>query len=347
MPKPISIRTLKTSILTSLLFLCILWTGCKRRPATPISFYYWKTSYALNKDQQQLLAQTAGQRLYLRLFDIRWDAVQRRIRPNAVIRIHSSLKSVKVTPVIFITNATFLHTELKDVDSLAFKTNRLVSQLSDSAHISYQKVQFDCDWTDDTREKYFAYLQAFRHYSGRQLEATIRLHQVKYRERTGIPPVNRGVLMFYNMGQLSALSNSNSIYNEQDAARYLNRLNTFPLPLDVALPLFSWAIHSRAGHIMQIYPQITRQDLSDLQRFKPDGEHFRAIISFFMKGVYVRENDIFKLEETDAQLLKKAATQLSPKLRNLPGRTIIFYELANINLSQFDASTLGAVADRF
>ena len=31
------------------------------------------------------------------------------------------------------------------------------------------------------------------------MSATIRLHQVKYRADTGVPPVDRGMLMAYNL----------------------------------------------------------------------------------------------------------------------------------------------------
>lgn len=334
-------------LLACMLFLVGTFISCKHTSTANTAFYYWKTNYSPDKGHQQLLADAGGNHLYLRLFDIHWNNTLQHVVPNAILKVDSSLKGIKVTPVIFITNQTFRHTQLTDIDSLAIKSVALVKHIAQSANIGYSQIQIDCDWTDDTRDKYFAYLKAFKSHDGHLIEATIRLHQVKYRERTGIPPVERGILMFYNIGSISALGKSNSIYNENDAARYLNRLGTYPLPLDVALPLFSWAIHSRHGRIIQLYPQINRQDLTDAQKFKPEDNYYRALNSFFMKGVYVRESDDFKLEEIDPDLLKKATNQLVTKLRPLPNRTIIFYELANVNLSQFDASTFGSIADHF
>lgn len=324
-----------------------LFISCRSKTSSHAAFYYWKTTYQLNSSQRQLLSAIGNKNIYLRFFDIIWDNERKQTKPNAVLRIVDTLKGLKVEPVIFITNQTFHHTPMAGIDSLAFKSTSMVSIMAARAGIAYQKIQVDCDWTDDTREKYFAYLTAFKKYDKHLLEATIRLHQVKYQERTGVPPVDRGVLMFYNMGQVKALGGSSSIYNEQDASKYLGRLNSYPLQLDVALPLFSWAIHSRDGHILQIYGQIQRQDLQDRENFKPMGNSFRAVKSFFLKGVYIKENDNFKLEETNLDLLNKAAGQLSAKLKPLPNRTIIFYELANINLPEFTLSALHKITDHF
>ncbi len=55
--------------------------------------------------------------------------------------------------------------------------------------------------------------RAVREQSGLPLSSTIRLHQIKYRERTGVPPVERGMLMFYNMGQFSADPEARAIFD--------------------------------------------------------------------------------------------------------------------------------------
>ncbi len=74
------------------------------------------------------------------------------------------------------------------------------------------------------------------------LSATIRLHQVKYFETTGVPPVKSGMLMFYNTGDLENPSEENSILNIETAELYLSGLEDYPMQLDIVLPLFSWAV---------------------------------------------------------------------------------------------------------
>lgn len=330
-----------------LLLLLVICTACHRRQSPHAAFYYWKTSFALSSSQQQLLASAGNNTLYLRFFDVVWNEGLHQPRPDAVLRFNGSVNGLHVEPVIFITNRTFKQIGMGGVDSLARRCARLMDTLTMRRHLRYAKIQVDCDWTDETRARYFAFLKAFKQHNRHLLEATIRLHQVKYRERTGVPPADRGVLMFYNMGALAPAGSRSSIYNEQDAARYLGRVNTYPMPLDVALPLFSWVVQSRGGHIIQLYTRLTAADLQQPDYFEAQNNVYRAIKSFFLKGIYIKQNDIFKVEETDLDALKKAAAQLSGRLAPLPNRTVIYYELANINQPQFTPEALNQVTHRF
>ena len=96
--------------------------------------------------------------------------------------------------------------------------------------------------------------------------------------------------------------------------------------------------------MIQVYGNIDKGRLSDTQAFYRSGNIYTAKKSFFMNGIYIKENDIFKLEQTDAESLKKAAKQLSSYLPQQKNRTIIYYELGNIDLSEFKAQTLHEVS---
>jgi hypothetical protein len=203
--------------LASLLFVSAL-SSCKRESKADAAFYYWKQTLTLNKAQQQILDEVAAGKLYLRFFDIKWNSSSGKAHPEAIISFKDPVKTTKLIPVIFITNQTFEKLSTAGVDSLAMQSNTLLQHLAQEQKISYQYVQFDCDWSLGTKDKYFQFLKSFKAISKKQLEATIRLHQVKYQVRTGIPPVDRGILMFYNMGKLSAKpEDPNSIYNPKDA----------------------------------------------------------------------------------------------------------------------------------
>lgn len=326
--------------------LCAL-ISCKHKEPPKAAFYYWKTAFQTDSVQHDLLKKAGNNTLYLRFFDVTWNEQKHDILPNAVVHINDKLKGLQVTPVVFITNGVFERIRATEADSLAKKCNSLIFALASKANCSFESIQIDCDWTDSTKDKYFSFLKALKAYSKHSLQATIRLHQVKYRERTGVPPVDKGVLMFYNMGKIKAGGTASSIYNEKDAARYLSRLGSYPLPLDVALPLFSWVIQSRDGKVIQVYSKISRNELKDQIFFEALKDSFRARKSFFLKGVYIKENDIFKPEETNVDVLKKAADQLSDKLPLLKNRTIIYYELANINQPEFTSETLNKVTNSF
>lgn len=333
--------------ITVMLFAC---SRGKRNSTATTAFYYWKTNFKLDAGQAALVKQAGSNKIYVRFFDVNWDKGQHRAYPNAVIQFNNTPAGLNIIPVIYITNTTFENMADTAINSLAINCNKLLGSLAAEQHLSYAKVQVDCDWTLTTRQRYFNFLLAFKKLNHLELQATIRLHQVKFKERTGVPPVDKGVLMFYNMGKLNPnLQQPNSIYNDADAEKYIPYLTLYPLKMDVALPLFSWAIHIREGRVIQVYGKIGHPQLNNRDDFEPTyGENnYRAKHSFFLTGIYIKQNDIFKLEQTTAAGLNTAAKQLVKYLPQQPGRTIIYYELANINLSEYQAETIRQVSDRF
>ncbi|SDZ92350.1 hypothetical protein SAMN05443550_101445 [Pedobacter hartonius] len=284
-----------------------------------------------------MLRKTVDNHLYLHFFDVVWNEQEQQVLPNGLLTVQCPLKGLTVTPVVYITNQSLKNSAPAQMDSLAFKVHRLLSRLTAKQAVVYENIQVDCDWSVDTRAKYFTFLRAFKQITGKKLEATIRLHQVKYPERTGVPPVDKGVLMFYNMGRISAdLNARNSIYNYEDAAAYTAALPNYHLPLDIALPLFSWSIQIRAAKVIQLYAKISLQDLSDRQKFEPvygKAVHvYKALTSFYLKGAYIKKGDLFKFEGMDTASLARAAKQVSEYLAPLENRNIIYYEISSINL---------------
>ena len=329
--------------------LCCALAGCKKNNNSAKSaFYFWKSTLSVGSQQSILLKQTAENRLYLHFFDVKWDDRLHRPFPDALINFKQPVTGLKITPVIYLLNKTFENIGDDQLDSLALHCNALINHIAQKQQISYQQVQIDCDWTITTRDKYFAFLKRFKQLNQHSLEATIRLHQVKYSRQTGIPPVDKGILMFYNMGKVSADARvPNSIYNESDAAKYVSYLARYSLPLDVALPLFSWAIQIREGAVIHLYPQLNQSDLADGLNFELSHNSYRAKKSFFLKGIYIKENDIFKPEQIDANTVKNAADQLIRYLPKQQNRTIIYYELGNLNAHEFTDQTLRQISASF
>jgi len=66
--------------------------------------------------------------------------------------------------------------------------------------------------------------------------------------------------------------------------------------------------------IVQVYEKIKRPELDNSIYFQRDGNNYTAKQSFFLNGVYIKESDIFKLEEIDINTLKKAGKQLAASL---------------------------------
>jgi len=336
-----------------LIFCCVLiffCSGCKKKLSSAnTAFYYWKTSFLLDQKAADLLQQTAQNKVYLRFFDVVWNEEKNEVIPNALVDIRQDASRLNITPVVYITNKTFQHISVEGIDSLAKNVNQLINRIAVKNNIRYTQVQIDCDWSVTTRDKYFSFLKSFKSLTKRQLEATIRLHQVKYPERTGVPPVDKGLLMFYNMGKISANGKqANSIYNFADAEKYISSLPYYKLPLDVALPFFSWAIHIRNGKVLRVNNSIGKVELLNKKYFvNTTGEVYRAVKSFYLSGVYVKENDVFKLEEITTDNLNEAAAQVSKHLAKLKTRNIIYYELSSISASGIEAKDIREVSAHF
>jgi hypothetical protein len=182
--------------------------------------------------------------------------------------------------------------------------------------------------------------------SQKTISTTIRLHQVKYFERTGIPPVDKYVLMFYNMGKLGK-TESNSIYNSPDAAKYIQSLNKYPKKLDIALPIFSWVIHKRGGVIQDLLKDFDLQKLQDkgILKTADNPDTFLVTKSTLTGGKYFREEDELYLERISQEELLNAATLLNSKAKNLH-RKIIFFDLDETNFFNYPYEFLDQVCNR-
>lgn len=125
----------------------------------------------------------------------------------------------KIVPVVFITNQTLENIDTTATKLLAFKISKRIQGIITTNQLpTPEEIQIDCDWTGGTREKYFLLLtelQKFPLFQNTIWSATIRLHQVKFMENTGIPPVDRGMLMFYNMGNIEDINTPDSIYDKK------------------------------------------------------------------------------------------------------------------------------------
>ena len=176
----------------------------------------------------------------------------------------------------------------------------------------------DCDWTPETRDAYFYFLEELRRLlpDSLLLSATIRLHQVKYPEQTGIPPVDRGMLMFYNMDNVRAADTRNSILDRSVASAYYNRLDEYPLPLDVALPVFGWVVVRREGKVVQLLSGLDERALADTARFEALGgaKLFRVKRSTYLNAYYLYAGDSLRVEKVEADSLRAAWSDLRMRL---------------------------------
>ncbi|ASZ10184.1 hypothetical protein KTO58_24870 [Chitinophaga pendula] len=329
--------------------LCLLLTACRSQEPRQITkgFYYWKQRYTADSTEQHTLSALHVQRLYLRAFDVRMDPATQQPVPVAPVDIRSKIPdSTRIVPVVFLMNDIWRNTDSIAVTQLAHRVSQLLLDRYSSIPAHHiPEIQIDCDWTRQQKEIYFAFLRAFRQTNacqGRQLSATIRMHQVKYLSANGIPPVDKGLLMCYNMGDLRKWGDHNSILNMKELKAYIapDHIQEYPLPLDLALPLFEWSVLFSKFAYTGILRSMGDKELADSKLFTPTGAYtFTCRKDTILNGYPLREGDVIRRETTGPALLKQAA-QLIARQRQQYEPTIIFYHLDSLTLSKYTIDEL-------
>ena len=273
-------------------FLFFYTISCSNSSDKEISrgVYFWKTNFTLSTAELNWLKETEIQKLYVRFFDVDWNPNINKAVPVGDVTIETKkIDGVEIIPVIFITNRTL--TNLPDSLISELSNNiykKIVAKLNLFETHTTKEIQLDCDWTKTTREKYFNLIEQMKQLTEInkiEITTTIRLHQVKFFNKTGVPPIKRGMLMFYNMSDVSDIRTRNSIYDEGLAKKYLINFDKYPLDLDVVLPAFSWSCWFRNGKLKNLINNIKAKDLEENLNFvKEDKNIFRAIKESSLNG---------------------------------------------------------------
>ena len=199
------------------------------------SAYYWSTTWQLDSNKMNFIQKHHINRIYVRYFDVVKDA-DGEIMPNATLnfntfeenrngKTHESLipEGIEIIPVVYIVNDC-LKTNEKMGKYLADKILLRILQMNEANDVKRVKeIQIDCDWTASTQKVYFDFLEKLRvkaKAKNIKLYATIRLHQLSITP----PPVDRGILMMYNTGDVKQLSCQKPILDTKDVVPYIQHL---------------------------------------------------------------------------------------------------------------------------
>jgi len=189
------------------------------------------------------------------------------------------------------------------------------------------EVLIDCDWTEKTKENYFYLLSQLKKEMGNYtISATIRLWQYKYSEKAGIPPVDRGLLMCYNMQSHKKMEIENSIGSAEELAKYLTNKD-YKLDLDIALPIFQWSVLFCNGKYKGILSDLGENvELSDTALFVSAEKNKYIFKEDAEIGeYYIRSGDEIRLERISPEELTKMATLVKEKVKISPTTRITLF----------------------
>lgn len=334
---------MKRNVIAVLLFFLLI--SCSKSNEPVISFYYWKTIFKLSDTEKSTLKENNVTKLYVRYFDIGLHPKTQEPIPITPIRFQDKTDYLNIVPVIFIQNKVMLKSNL-NIEDLAQKSVHLVEEIDLKNKIGSGEIQIDCDWTLASKDNYLKFIEAFRKLWKKKLSATIRLHQVKYFKKTKIPNVDSGVLMYYNMGTI-ATDSLNSIYNRKVAEKYLKSFKKYPLHLDFALPVFSWAVHIRNQKVIGLRSKLNVDALKKDKNFEQTGQmFFKVRRSNYKNGIFYEENDVLKIEDISSEDLKEMAEDLEDNSPRKPNE-IIFYDLDEFNIKNHEKNIFKQVVSYF
>ena len=329
------------------MIVCIFFSCNEKREPRNIepSFYHWKSVLNITNFEKEKLYSLKVRTIYLKFFDVDWDEAARKPLPVAKLQAaRDKLQGgITIIPTVFITNECIQKIDRSQVKQLAENIYSLVLEIKQANGFdSIPEIQIDCDWTEATKEKYFLLLNNLKpQTTNYKLSATIRLHQIKFLSKTGIPPVDRGLLMCYNMGNLKNPATNNSILETAELKKYTSNLSRYPLPLDVAFPLFNWKVLYHNNMYSGLIQGLPDEVFSNSFCTKT-GNRYRVLKDTLLQGYELQKGDMIRDEQSDIKEVLAAAGEISRHLKNTPLR-VSLYHLDSVILSKYNTHELESI----
>lgn len=340
---------LNLSVYLIFFFIVFLGTSCRKKRVVNTSFYYWKTVYLHNETENQYFNKLNCKKLYVRIMDV--DEEDGTLIPISPVVFKSPVPdSVELVPVVFIVNQAIKNQTHTQLDELAAKTVRYVNgKLGQAGKRSFRELQIDCDWTQSTRDNYFYLLRRIRQCAdlkNKQLSVTLRLHQLKNQRSSGIPPADRVMLMCYNMGNLRKYGNQNSILQQSELEKYAgDNLSFYPMPVDIGLPLFRWAVVFRQKQYAGIAKRLNIS-LPDNKKLFRETDHNLYKVLGDLPDYGLKRGDEVRWETVSPDELEDAARYLQ-KFVTSDTLRLIYFHLDEPTLKYYRYETLEKTASVF
>ena len=331
------------------IFLLLLVSSCNTEKEITRGMYFWKVNQEIDAKDADFLINNKIQNYYVRFFDVGWNLASGAVPLGALHQnkrinkkekeigkfkvladslIHQ--KNIKIVPVIFIKNEVMRNIKKEDINNLIKNIKFKINEIWEIEFHDFKcdEIQIDCDWSKTSKDNYFYFLKEFKKEMAiKKLTATIRLHQVKYPEITGVPPIDKGILMYYNMGKIKETTEINSILNNETGQKYINKKSRYPLALDLALPVYSWSVWFRNDEYKGLLYSMNDVNINDYDFLENDvnnPSHYICVIDTVVGDNYFRNGDIFRLEKQSLAEINIAKKICSPLFKNKNVEIILF-----------------------
>lgn len=362
-------------------------SSCKSETHVEPSFYYWRTRFEISPAESTELTKLGAKRLYVRFFDIDYEDYSDVIVPIGRLENGETFpKGMEIVPVIFIKNRIFgtqdidrdpyeegvpapavdtggakrlTASKIQDLaDKIVRKVQRMVNRYTGEP---LKEIQLDCDWSPSTKDPFFALVAEIKRLiQPAKVSATIRLYQFKYADKVGVPPADRGMLMYYNMSSLKDTNTRNYILDNREGEKYIDGAKKYPLPLDFALPIhtqgsvYSYVKNYDDERIKTRFSGLVTGEL--FEQLKAEGQNFEPIApnmykvlrsySNYQNQTWLQEGQIIRYDDVSNEELIKAADAIA-SLANTDSYHVTFFHLDSLFLAHHPHETLARTVDQF
>jgi hypothetical protein len=334
--------------LTALFFTVI---GCKTETKVTKGFYYWQSGYSSNENEnQKLFQELGGERLYLKMFEVTYSDNEGAI-PIGKTRIklkNSYMNEAEIVPCVFIENDV-LHklAELKLdelADNIVFLVNKFMDENifeQDAKNKMYRELQIDCDWSVSTKEAYFYLLKSIKEKANKEISCTMRLYPYKYRDEMGSPPVDRIMLLCYNLLNPKFNTDKNTILELDELKKYIDFKSNYPVPVDVALPVYSSGYRFEQQQFGGVFHAVPKEFEAFAIPMEMD-LHYLIPNDTSLNYTYFHKGEKIKVERVSEAVLIEAARVLSNHF-NQSEMNVALYHLDHEELNQYNYEVLDSI----
>lgn len=335
------------------MLICLHLSSCTQQKIENVerAFYYWKSNAHLT-DKERAVCDTLGvKKLYVKFFEVNFSP-ERGSFPESKTDWWEGYsqpgKFEEIIPTVYLRNVVFLKSTKEELDILADNTNFLITKYASEKFREgtiIQEFQMDCDWTLKSKDNYFYFLKKLKEIANKKISCTLRLYPFKYPEKMGVPPVDKATLMCYNL--LNPLDNpgKNSILDITELKNYLQDSPSYPLHLDVALPVYSWAqVYHNERFSGVLYTN--NQNLKTILKQEKPLWH-TVMRDTVISDIYLRTGDQLKWEEVNAAKIKEAIALLKKNIHFDKNTTVTLFHLDEEQLNQFTNEELASFYSDF
>lgn len=298
------------------------------------SFYYWKSDgWSLSDAEKSAMDSSNVKKLYVKFFEVS-NSPELGNYPVSKSNFRCS-EEYRIVPTVFIRNEVFLKSSTASLDSLASNIDFLINKrLKENYKPGTTEFQMDCDWTIKSKDNYFYFLRKLKSISKKEISCTLRLYPYKYRQKMGIPPVDKVTLMCYNLTNPLESHNRNSILDLKELKSYLTVKEKYPIHMDIALPIYSW---------MQVYQnnKFSTVIYSDLKEIKGVLKPIKPLWYEVTQDTvidydyYLRVGDKIKYEEITSDKISEAISIIKQNVALDSDITVTLFHLNQEQLSNF------------